>query len=251
MSHECPYASPMGKTAPKRVWAGKVSTWVTLAIVAYIGIQLGLSLQTAPPSPVQVLTKALTAAGGSDAVHYRGVWNADGVSQIVMGDARPTSGSESVAVGSDQFTMILADHVVYIEGNAAALRDELGLPAATASMNVGRWIWLSPTDGPYTSVGDDLTTSAALAQIVIAPFFTSSVHGERGTLLTRLTGRIPHGRFLTGSARLDLVPRSNLPTSYFAGGSSGGPWSNTIAFSRWGDEVPVKAPMGAIPFSSL
>lgn len=234
----------------------RIATWVTLALVAVLGTEIGLAVTQSPkarsPGPVQLLQEALTAARTEHAFHYRAVWNADGVSQIVVGDARPSSGSESVSVGGDRFTVIFTDQVEYFEGDATALRDQLGLPAQTASASAGKWISLQQSDGPYPSVDEGLTTSAALAQVVIAPSAASPAHRTHGVLLSRITGRIPHGTVVTGSARLDLLARSKLPDVYFAHGSEGGqPWSSTIAFSRWGDSNVLDAPTGALPFSSL
>ena len=134
----------------------RIATWVTLALVAFVGIEIGLATTQSPRpralGPSQLLDESLRAAGGSDAFHYRSVWRADGVSQIVVGDARPASGSESVSVGDDQFTVVSTDQAVYFRGVAAALRDQLGLPATTASADAGKWISLLPSDGPYPSL---------------------------------------------------------------------------------------------------
>lgn len=234
----------------------RIASWVTLALVAILGTEIGLAVTQSPkarsPGPVQLLQEALTAARTENAFHYRAVWDADGVSQIVVGDARPSSGSESVSVGGDSFTVIFTDQLEYFQGDVTALRDQLGLPAPTAVASAGKWISLQQSDGPFPSVGEGITTSAALAQVVMAPFATWPAHRIHGVLLSRITGRIPHGKVVTGSAQLDLLARSKLPEAYFAHGSEGGqPWSSTIAFSRWGDSTALVAPTGARPFSSI
>jgi len=233
----------------------RIATWVTVAIVVFLAAEIGLAVaqspRVRPPTPAQLLHEALTAAGASDAFHYRAVWSADGFSQIVVGDARPSSGSETVSVGSDRFTVVVSGQVAYFEGGAAALRDQLGLPAAAASVYAGNWISLQQSDGPYPSV-EGVTTSAALAQVLIAPSATSPARRIQGVLLSRITGRIPHGHEVTGSARLDLLSSSNLPSVYSAHGADGGErWSTTITFSRWGVNSPVPAPAAALPFSYL
>jgi hypothetical protein len=251
-----PYAAPMARAPGVQARTTRIATWVTLGLVVFLGTEIGLATTQSPsvqaPGPVQLLHEALTAAGGSDAFHYRAVWSADGFSQVVVGDARPSSGSESVSVGSDRFTVVYTGQEAYFEGGAAALRDQLGLPAATASVDAGKWISLQQSDGPYPSVEEGVTTSAALAQVSIAPFATSPAHRTHGVLLSRITGRIPHGRVVTGWARLDLLSRSKLPAAYSAHGSGGGQsWSSTISFSRWGANDAIEVPAGALPFSSL
>ena len=234
----------------------RIATWVTLVLVAFLGIEIGLAATQAPKvralSPIQLLHESLAAAGASDAFHYRSVWHAGGVSQIVVGDARPSSGSESVSVGDDQFTIVATGQGVYFQGVATALRDQLGLPLSTAAADAGKWISLQPSDGPYPSLQEGVTTSVALAQISIAPFARSATHKTHGMLLARITGRIPHGRVVTDSARLDLSARSKLPAAYSAHGSGGGQsWSSTIVFSRWGADTAITIPAGAVSFSSL
>ncbi|HEY5024530.1 MAG TPA: hypothetical protein VII76_06110 [Acidimicrobiales bacterium] len=234
----------------------RVATWVIVGLVAFLGTEIGLAATQSPnvaaPGPFQLLHQAMTAAGSTDAVHYRAVWRADGVSQVVVGDARPSSGSEIVSVGDDRFTVVSTGQLVYFKGDAAALRDQLGLPATTASGHAGSWISLQQSDGPYPSVAEGVTTSAALAEISIAPFSTAPVHRTHGVLLSRITGRIPHGSVVSGWARLDLAARSKLPAVYSAHGSDAGqPWSSTITFSRWAASTAITAPVMALPFSSL
>jgi len=246
----------MARTPGVRTRTTRVATWVTLALVAGLGTEIGLAVTQAPtvraPGPDQLLQQALRAGAAAPGFHYRAVWSADGFSQIVMGDARPSSGSESVAVGDDRFTVVSTGQVEYFQGDAAALRDQLGLSATKASVTAGKWLSLRQSDGPYPSVGDGVTTSAALAQVLIAPFATAPTRLARGVLVSRIEGRIPHGRSVTGSARLDLMSRSKLPSSYAAHGSEDGqPWSSTISFSGWGDNSAIDAPSGALPFSSL
>jgi hypothetical protein len=46
--------------------------------------------------------------------------------------------------------------------------------------------------------------------------------------------------------------RTKLPSAYLARGSNGGkPWSASITFTHWGEDVPVTAPPAALPFGSL
>ena len=246
----------MAGTTGVRTRVTRVATWVVVALVAVLGTEIGLAATQSPavraPSPVQLLQEALIAARTADAFHYRAVWSTDGFSQIVEGDALPTSGKESVSVGGDRFTVVVTEQMAYLEGNAASLRDQLGLPAATALANAGKWISLQQSDGPYPSVNEGLTTSAALAQVAIAPSSTEPVHHTRTPPLSRIKGKIPHGQMVTGSAQLDLISRSKLPALYSAHGAGGGePWTSTIAFSHWGEKVAVDAPTGARPFSSL
>lgn len=207
-----------------------------------------------PPAapPGQLLQASLTASAAADAFHYRAVWRDGGVSQTVIGDARAASGSEVVSVDGSRFTAVLTGHVLYFDGDEEALRAQLGLPPVTATQYAGRWISLEPSDDPYPFVEEGLTTSAALAQVLIAPDATSPLRTPQGMPQSRITGRVPHGRSTAGSAVLDVLSRSKLLVTYSASGSDGGQsWSSTITFSHWDEHVAIDTPLGAVPFSSL
>lgn len=249
----------MAKTARTRKRITNVVTWVTLVIVAALGTEIALAAtQTRPtpsPSPLQLVQKALTAADKEAAFHYRSVWSSDGFSQVVVGDARPSSGTQSVSVGPDRFTVVCFDRIVLFKGDADALRDQLGLVAATATKVAGQWIALTPSDGPYQDLEDSVTTSTALEEVRIAPRRSSPARRVDGVEVSRITGEFPAvmtGQVVTGSARLDLLAGSDLPTAYAAGGSNAGqPWSTTVTFSRWGDRSAITPPTTKVSYSLL
>jgi len=249
----------MAKTAGTRKGTTKVVTWVTLVIAAALGTEIGLAAtQTHPtpgPNPAQLVQKALTAAGREAAFHYRAVWSSNGFSQVVVGDARPSSGTQSVSVGPDRFTVVCIDRIALFNGDADALRDQLGLVAATATKVAGEWIALTPSDGPYQYLEDSVTTSTALAQVRIAPLRSSPTRLVGGVEVSRITGQFPAamtGQAVSGSAHLDLAARSDLPTAYAAGGSNAEqPWSSTVTFSRWGDHSAISPPTTKLSYSLL
>jgi hypothetical protein len=231
---------------------------VTLILVAAIGLEIALAA-TAPatkgaPQPSQILRDSLVAAGARADFHYRAVWQTGGLTQSIVGDARLSSGTQSVSVGGARFNAELVDQVVYFRGDAAALRNQLGLPTTTASSDTGKWISLQQADGPYQSIEEGLTTEMALSQVLIVPRAVAS-HGTKGARSVRITGPIPPGsrnQVVRGTARLDVSARTKLPSSYLARGSNGGqPWSASITFTRWGEDVPVTTPPGALSFGSL
>jgi hypothetical protein len=236
-----------------------VTTWVTLALVVALGIEIALAA-TAPAAksvvePSQVLQDSLVAAGASASFHYRATWHTNGLTQTIVGDVGLSSGTRSVSVGGTQFSAVLVDRVVYFRGNAAALRDQLGLPAISASSDTEKWISLQQSDGPYQSIEEGLTTGTALSQVLIVPRAVSADHRGPGAGAVRITGRIPPGtrnQVVTGSARLDVAAHSKLPSTYVAHGRNGGqPWSASITFTRWGEIVPMSAPTGALSFGSV
>ncbi len=249
------YAAPMATTPGGTTRTTRIATWVTLAIVVFLAAEIGLAVtqspRVQPPSPAAAAPRGpgrcrrigrLSLPSGVErrTASRRSWWETLGL----LRDRKPSPWAVTASPLSS------TGQVAYFEGVAAALRDQLGLPAASASLYAGTWISLQQSDGPYPSV-EGVTTSAALAQVLIAPSATSA-HRIHGVLLSRITGRIPHGHEVTGSARLDVLSRSNLPAVYSAHGADGGQrWSTTITFSRWDVNSPVSAPAAALPFSYL
>lgn len=248
--------APGPKWRPRRI--SGIATGVTLALVAALGLEIALAA-TAPttkaaPSPSQILNDSLVTAAATANFHYRAVWQTSGLTQTIVGDARLSSGTQSVSVGGARFSAELVDQVVYFRGNPAALRDQLGLPTTTASADAEKWISLQQSDEPYQAIEEGLTTETALSQVLIVPRTVSPGHPAPG-MSVRINGQIPPGtrnQVVTGSARLDVSARTKLPSSYLARGSNGGqPWSASITFTRWGEDVPVTTPAGALSFGSL
>ena len=237
----------------------RVVTGITLTLVVAIAAEIALAATgttpRAPSTPSQVLRASLRAAAAADSFHYRATWQTDGLSQTIVGDVGLMSGAQSVSVGGAHFTAVLVGQEVYFRGDAAALRDQLGLSARAASVGVGAWISLQQSDGPYSSIEQGLTTETALAQVLITPRATSPGHPWHGVRTLRVTGPIPPGtrhQVVTGSARLDVDPRSKLPFAYSARGRDGDrPWSASISFTGWGEEVPVTTPQSTVPYGYL
>jgi hypothetical protein len=252
-----PPEPPGRKWRPRRI--SGIATGVTLALVAALGLEIALAATTpttkAAPSPSQVLNDSLVTAAATANFHYRAVWQTSGLTQTIVGDARLSSGTQSVSVGGAQFSAELVDQVVYFRGNPAALRDQLGLPTTTALADAEKWISLQQSDEPYQAIEEGLTTETALSQVLIVPRAVAPGHPSPAAVPVRITGQIPPGtrnQVVTGSARLDVSARTKLPSSYLARGRNGGqPWSASITFTRWGEDVPVTTPAGALSFGSL
>lgn len=236
----------------RRGWVARLIRWGAVVVVGAVALAVGVSAGRRPaPTPNQLLDQVLVASDSADAFHYASVWRSDGVSQTVVGDARPLSGSASISVGTDRYSVILADGTVFLRGNAAALGHQLGLPAAVATRAAGRWIAVGPTDAPFPALAEGLTTTDGLAQILIAPR-TSSATSSRAGPESVITGGIPHGDRVLGSASLATRSRSNLPVTYASHGSVGGQvWASSITFSRWNEGSAIDAPVTAVPYSTL
>jgi hypothetical protein len=213
---------------------------------------------TAPPraSQASVLyqqaVRATQAAGG---FHY--VSNAGGPqTQQIVGDAGPSGGkqviSDNSSFGAEQFTLVLAGGVVYFQGNAPALQDQLGVPAASAPALAGRWVSVAAADGPYSVVAPGITTADQALEITMVPGSTTQVT-VAGAAATRIAGTLPTQPGLSDSAvHLDVDPTSHLPISYVTAATVGGARvTSTTTFTAWGTAPTVTAPTGAVAWSTL
>jgi hypothetical protein len=236
-------------------------TAVTLALMIVIGTEIALAATGASTShgvtPSELLRRSLGAAESAGSFHYDATWQTNGLVQSIVGDARLSSGTQSVSVGGGHFISVLTGTVVYVQGDDTALRHQLGLlsATATATARARKWISIRQSDGPYPSMESGLTTESVLAQVVIRPSATASITPRHRPRLVRISGSIPsgsHDQVITGSARLDVAARSDLPSAYSARGRNGGqPWSVSIIYTRWGEHVQLPSPRDPLPYASL
>jgi hypothetical protein len=222
---------------------------VVLPVVILTG--LGSSSQASA-----LYTKSMQAAANSAGFHYASSWTGGGQPSLTFsGDAGQEDGSqvdnEPSAFGNEQFDLVLAaDQTVYFEGNAAALEDQLGVPASAAPALAGAWISLSTGDGPYDEEQDGLTVPSEIGIPGFVATATGQVTGADGAQLTRITGTVPASDGIpNGSVQLDIASSSDLPTSIVVSYSDGS--VETISYSQWGTAPSVPVPTGAVAWSTL
>lgn len=197
--------------------------------------------------------QSLAAANASAGFHYLAVTTGDSSNQKFVGDAGQAAGTQVITLdstyGSEQFTLVLAGGTVYFQGNGPALRDQLGVPAASAPGLVGRWISVSSGDGPYGVIAPGITVADQVQETVLVP--TSTQATSDGSV--RIAGTVPALQGGTGgTAHLDVAAGSHLPTSYVVSISGGGTTTtSTATFSKWGTAPTVTAPAGAVAWSTL
>ncbi len=176
--------------------------------------------------------------------------------QQIIGDAGPSGGTQVITdnstFGAEQFTLLLVGGMVYFQGNAPALRDQLGVPAASAPALAGKWVSVATPDGPYRVVAPGITTADQALELSLVPTSTSSVT-LAGAPATRIEGALPPQQGLSGSrAHLDVDPISHHPLTYVTAASvSGANVTSTTTFTAWGTAPTVTAPAGAVAWSTL
>lgn len=237
------------------------------------------------------LTKSSVAAGiSAGTVRYVELSTTNGVRDDISGSAAPTGGTqeitETAASGLNYFDLRLVKGIVYFRGNKPALIDQLGLTAAKATSYVNRWVSVRKGEKPYKTFADGITTKSNLSQLTSlfvadssgsAPANSQAASSEATSSSsadpspassqaasyqltsappdTVITGKLFDGKGHPpiGTARLTVSTASLLPQSFaaLAVGGNGARLTLSWRFSDWHKAVRVKAPSGAVSYSSL
>jgi len=164
-------------------------------------------------------------------------------------DSGPDTGRQTVTIGTEHATVLLVDHVAYVNANAGALADYFGLAPSSASF-AGKWIAIKPSDAAYATVAAGVSLADALKQIAIDPPFVkpkpTTIDGERAI---SVSGTVPTTRGASEPATL-YVPASGeiLPLAFDFSDPGA---TDRATFSAWGKKVALTAPANAVAFSSV
>jgi hypothetical protein len=164
-------------------------------------------------------------------------------------DSGPDTGRQTVMIGTEHATVLLIDHVAYVNANAGALADYFGLAPSSASF-AGKWIAIKPSDAAYTTVAAGVSLSDALKQITIdAPFGKPKPTTINGARAIGVSGTVPTTRGGSEPGTL-YVPASGeiLPLAFDFSDPGA---TDRATFSAWGKKVALTAPPNAVAFSSV
>ena len=202
--------------------------------------------------------RVVAAASGSAGCHYVSVASGDASGQTIVGDAGPHGGTQLITLdstyGHERFTLVLVNGVVYFQGNAAALQDQLGVPAASAPTVTTRWISVSSGDGPYGVVAPGITVGDQATEMALVPTSTLHVTAGGGVDATRIFGTVPPQQGApAGTGHVDVPAGTSLPLTYVDTVSGNGVTiTSTTTFADWGRPPSLPAlPSNTIAWSKL
>jgi hypothetical protein len=200
--------------------------------------------------------QALAATRASKGVHYSAQVTGVTGAQRTTGDAGQGTGTQQITVdtsyGAEQFSLLLVSGTVYFQGNAAAVQDQLGVPAASAADVAGKWVSVVRGDGPYAVLQPGITTADQATEMPLVPTTTQAVTSG-GTRVTRINGTTPGTATVpAGTATMDVDPTSHLPLTYSSKISAGSVTvTSTTTFTKWGTAPSPAAPSGAVAWTTL
>jgi hypothetical protein len=209
------------------------------------------------PASAQTEYLAAINAVGEQGVHYASHAKQGSVEFNVSGDTGVKSGTQTLTLkeGStlEHMTVVSVGSTGYVNGNPTALKDVMGLSAATAKKYAGKWVSFDPTNQQYSELVAGLLDSQVAGELKMnGPFHYGATKTIDGKSAIAVVGSVSDNSGNTVSGTL-WVPASGppLPIEQTTGTSSKGAIAGTVTFTKWGQKVAQKAPAHAIAASKL
>jgi hypothetical protein len=205
----------------------------------------------APLSPSALEAKAIQDAEGSSWVHEVIHANELGHTFSMTNDIGTFEGRQVIASNAARAEVLQVGQEAYIQGNASAIADYFGLTKNDPQQLANTWISIVPSDGgEYQAVSASVTLKSDFQNVTIPAPLTEgrpvTVAGHRCIPLTGHTtqpmvGQMTVTMYVTKSS-------APLPVETRATAKKG---QSTTMWSRWGQQVTLNPPPGAVPLSSL
>jgi hypothetical protein len=205
----------------------------------------------APAQSAQSLYNAAIKAATSQAVHFESLATQSGTTLAVTGDTGADAGSQNVTVSKGSVVEHVSALVIgttgYIQGNASALRNVIGLTSAKSNKYAGKWLSFPTSNQGLDTLVAGLKNSDVAAELQMSGPYTygtaQTVAGHRalaikGTVTDQSGSKIPVTLYVPASGTaLPLEQVTNPGTSK---GSSN--IHSSVTFTRWGEKVAQTAP---------
>jgi hypothetical protein len=227
---------------------------VILACLIGLSVTVGSAASVAAASTnaaQHALERSLSAAKGEGSVRITVEFFSGSTTGKVVQDSSVNSGEQTVAIGKEVASVVLVGGVAYISANGQGMTSYFGLPSSLVPTLSGRWISVHPTDSSFQAVTANVSLASALSNVT-----------PSGTLVTGKRSRADGqpvnsvaGTAAGGGGRLTLfLAAHGRPLPVEAVESSGAGKSakgEIVTFTRWGEQLHVSTPSGAIPISTL
>jgi len=204
-------------------------------------------------SPSALEAKAIQDAEGSSWVHEVVHSNAAGQTFTATNDVGTFEGRQVIAQNASRAEVIVIGQEAYIQGNASAIENFFGLTKNDPQQLANTWISMVPADGQgYQTVSAAVTLKSDFTDQTIPSPVTEgrpvTVDGHRCIPLTGhstqpTVGKVTVTMYVTDSSK--PLPIETKSTAAAKKGQSITTWS------RWGQQVTLNPPPGAVPISTL
>ena len=207
------------------------------------------------PTAQSLLKETQTALQNASSVHYVDSTALEGQTQTSTGSVSASAAQVILTVNATpQIDARLVGATAYLStSSTAVLEKSLGIPSASASQWIGKWISLSSSDDPYNTLVSSLSiTSEALALIPTSKNATlNPVMTFHGTKVYPIHQTTTSGQIAT-DLTLFVAVTTKLPVAAtIYAKTSTQTERKQVVFTDWNKPVSVSAPTGATPFSSI
>jgi hypothetical protein len=219
---------------------------IAIVLIALAAASTGTA---ATLTPAQTLASSLAAARAQKSVHYVAVQNAGRLNVTIAGDAAVDRGVQRITYRNNgktgHVTAIVVANTAYVRGDAFTLEQYMGLPAATAAADAGKWLRLEKTSVGFAAVAAGVRLASTFSEIAMPKPLTAvppttvggqHVVGVRATF-TRSGHKVTQTLFVRSAGT--PLPVEQLTTT--------GSITVRVLFSSWNEPVRVAAPASSIP----
>jgi hypothetical protein len=214
------------------------------------------SSSTGSPQAAKLLATTQSAVAQAGSVHLVDVTKVGSKSETLTGDISSTAAREALEVqGQVVLEVRLVSNMLYIETTSASvLQSSLGLSSSQASANAGKWISLTSSDSPASSIIQSLSISAAL-NVYYPKATAANLLAEKtisGVKVQPVQSTTAPAKGTTEVATLFVDTKGSLPVAanLLAKNATTSETKEAV-FTNWGVPVSVTAPTGAVAYSSL
>ncbi|HEY1652377.1 MAG TPA: hypothetical protein VGG09_10895 [Acidimicrobiales bacterium] len=241
----------MSRPVPVRPAAAAVGV-AALAALAALGTNVvSAGAAAAPAKSAQSEYQASVKAAGNQTVHFVSAVTQGAVTLHVSGDAGATSGAQTLTVHNGKATEHLSAEIVgstgYVNGNATALQNVIGLTAKESSKNAGKWLSFPTSNSGLAQLVSGLLKSQVATELGIDGPFTyatdATVGGQhalaiKGSVSTDSGGKVTEVLYVPATGTPLPIEEVTNPGAKAKSSTLHG----TVTFSNWGEKTSVKAP---------
>jgi hypothetical protein len=240
----------------------RTAAWIGAAMaLAGIGVVLSgcASGGDSSYSGTRIRAEAIAAAEHYGTFHFIDrIGQGNTPTQVLVGDAGGSFGQQTLSARTTKLEARFVNFVAYIRSDATVLTRTLGLTAAAAQQNAGKWVSVTPGDPGYAAITKSLEPGSELdSYLPQGKLSVGALTTIGGVKVVPIRGEAPpRARGTLHDVRATLFVRQGAPHVPVGGTISGVTKSGkrqteVVVFKSWGEKLRLPVPAGAVASSSL
>jgi hypothetical protein len=209
-------------------------------------------------SASQLLSSSIGAARNAGSFHFVDKAGSGSQAVVLSGDTGTVTAQETSTSAAGHLSVSLVGGVAFLQAGTATLESFLGLSTTQATKVNGRWVSVTKGEKGYTRIVQSLAPDAELdAYIPQFGLGTGKRRTVHGIAVLPVSGAAPAKDSTAGlpavASLFVSVQAPNLPVGGVVSGNDihGRRQSEEVAFTKWGEQLRLGAPPGAVSLASL